>query len=96
MNTSTLLQVLETLGLQYTSSSIQSFVSVYLVVNPTATDAEVVSAIDGQLKHAAREKIEFMVDFLWPLVQPALDAIIAADVESGRSAIPVAKSALDE
>lgn len=77
MNTSTL-NILEMLGLDAVESSIAPAVQIAQLANPADSQAQIVALVDGNLKHAARQKVGWLVDFAWPFVEPELETVIAS------------------
>lgn len=70
MNAKAILQALEAFGLPMLAAQLQPAIA----LNPTITDAELVSSEDGTLKHAIRGKIGWLVDFIWSDIEAATNA----------------------
>lgn len=70
----------EGIGLEKLESALEAMVRVQLLTTPNASDADVAIAIDGHLKHEARGKIGFAVDFIWPFIKGHIDTAILAAI----------------
>jgi len=84
MNEKQILQVLAQLGVSNLSTALTAGVAVLLATNPAATDADLLSEDEGTLKHTIRNKIGWLVDLIWPSIQPYLDQAIRTAIASVR------------
>ena len=87
ISTSTLLSYAAMIGLSSLDTALEPMVQGYILLNPAATDAQVEAGVEGQLKHAARTKIGFAVDFVWPVLDSYLTTQIATLVPQARAAL---------
>lgn len=85
MNEQQILQILAQFGVSNLSNALVAGVQALLAKNPTAADADLLSEDDGSLKHIIRGKIGFLVDLLWPDIQPYLDQAISAAIATVRA-----------
>ena len=84
MNEKQILQVLAQFGISNLAGGLVAGVIVLLAKNPGATDADLLADDEGALKHAIRRKIGWLVDLLWPEIQPYLDQAIRAAIATVR------------
>jgi len=84
MNEKQILQVLAQLGVSNLATALTAGVAVLLATNPAATDADLLSEDEGTLKHTIRTKIGWLVDLIWPSIQPYLDQAIRTAIANVR------------
>ena len=84
MNEKQILQVLAQFGVANLSNALTAAVTVLLAINPASTDADLLSEEDGSIKHIIRTKIGWLVDFIWPEVQPYIDQSIRSAISTVR------------
>jgi hypothetical protein len=84
MNEQQLLGVLAAFGVSNLANSLVAGITVMLAKNPNATDDDLLSEDDGTIKHAIRQKIGWLVDIVWPAVQPYVDQSIRAAIAMAR------------
>lgn len=85
MNEQQLLQVLAAFGITNLANSLVAGITVLLIKNPNATDAELLADDDGTLKHTIRGRIGWLVDLIWPEVQPYVDQAIRQAIAQVRA-----------
>ena len=83
---SQVLQLLQVQGESELVKMILPAITVQIMLNPSITDAQLLSSEDGSMKHFARKKIGFFVDFVWPFIEPTVDAAITAAIPPARAA----------
>ena len=79
-------QILTILLAQFVAPLLAGFVFGARLKTPNATDAEIAAEAEGDVRHALRSKISFLVDILWevPAFRQPLDAEIAAAVAENK------------
>ena len=79
-------QILTILLAQFVAPLLAGFVFGARLKTPNATDAEIAAEAEGDVKHALRNKLGFLVDILWdvPAFRQPLDAEIAAAVAENK------------
>jgi len=85
--------ILEELGLSELENVVVPAVKVVLIATPSATDAQLQTIVDGNIKHTARQKVGWLVDFAWPFVEPYVQSVIASAIPQARAALTPAFSA---
>jgi hypothetical protein len=85
MNTQLILKLLEQFGLPALASQIVPAIQIKIATNPVVTDAQLVADEDGSLKHMIRGRIGWLVDFIWPDIQPTLDEVITQAAADARA-----------
>lgn len=86
LNESQVLQLLQVEGIGQLEKVILPAITVQIMLNPSITDAQLLSTEDGSMKHFARKKIGFFVDFVWPFIEPTVDSAITAAIPQARAA----------
>ena len=58
------------------------------LANPAMTDADLVSKVEGDLRHFLRGRLGWVVDVLWSIteVKSELDRVVSAQVAASRAA----------
>ena len=79
-------QILTILLAQFVAPLLAGFVFGARLKTPNATDAQIAAEAEGDVRHALRSKISFLVDILWdvPAFRQPLDAEIAAAVAENK------------
>ena len=79
-------QILTILLAQFVAPLLAGFVFGARLKTPNATDAEIAAEAEGDVRHALRNKLNFLVDILWdiPAFRQPLDAEIAAAVSENK------------
>ena len=79
-------QILTILMAQFVAPLLAGFVFGARLKSPQATDAEVAAEAEGDIRHALRGKLGFLVDILWdiPAFRQPLDAEVAAAVAENK------------
>ena len=79
-------QILTILLAQFVAPLLAGFVFGARLKTPNATDAEIAAEAEGDVRHALRNKLGFMVDILWGIdaFRQPLDAEIAAAVAENK------------
>ena len=79
-------QILTILMAQFVAPLLAGFVFGARLKSPLATDAEVAAEAEGDIRHALRGKLGFLVDILWdiPAFRQPLDAEVAAAVAENK------------
>jgi len=85
MNVKLLLASLASFGISIAQEQLVAAVKIKIAANPSITDEDLVSNEDGTLKHLVRGKIGFLVDFLWPDIEPTLNEVIFAAAAEARA-----------
>ena len=87
MNQQQILAILRAFGIQEFDSAIQPALVATLIINPNLTDDQLRSEEDGTIKHAARKKIGWVVDIVWPVIEPYVEQAITAAIPEARATI---------
>jgi len=79
-------QILTILLSQFVAPLLAGFVFGARLKTPNATDAQIAAEAEGDVRHALRGKLGFLVDILWdiPAFRQPLDAEIAAAVAENK------------
>ena len=79
-------QILTILLAQFVAPLLAGFVFGARLKTPNATDAEIAAEAEGDVRHALRNKLGFMVDILWGIdvFRQPLDAEIVAAVAENK------------
>ena len=79
-------QILTIIMAQFVAPLLAGFVFGARLKSPQATDAQIAAEAEGDIKHALRNKLSFIVDILWdiPEFRQPLDAEIAAAVAENK------------
>ena len=79
-------QILTILLAQFIAPLLAGFVFGARLKTPQATDAQIAAEAEGDVRHALRGKLGFLVDILWdiPAFRQPLDAEIAAAVSENK------------
>ena len=79
-------QILTIIMAQFVAPLLAGFVFGARLKTPQATDAQIAAEAEGDVKHALRNKLSFIVDILWniPEFRQPLDAEIAAAVAENK------------
>jgi len=79
-------QILTIIMAQFVAPLLAGFVFGARLKSPQATDAQIAAEAEGDIRHALRNKLGFLVDILWniPEFRQPLDAEIAAAVAENK------------
>ena len=79
-------QILTIIMAQFVAPLLAGFVFGARLKTPQATDAQIAAEAEGDVKHALRGKLGFLVDILWdiPAFRQPLDAEIAVAVADNK------------
>ena len=79
-------QILTIIMAQFVAPLLAGFVFGARLKSPQATDAQIAAEAEGDIKHALRGKLGFLVDILWdiPAFRQPLDAEVAAAVAENK------------
>ena len=79
-------QILTIIMAQFVAPLLAGFVFGARLKSPQATDAQIAAEAEGDIKHALRNKLGFLVDILWGIdaFRQPLDAEIAAAVAENK------------
>lgn len=76
------------------TTSLTAILSGYIAIermkDPAADDATIAARADGDLKHYARGKVGWVVDLLWPFIEPEIDQAIQSELKVEKDAAPPA------
>jgi hypothetical protein len=84
MNEQQIVKVLAQFGVSNLANALVAGIVVLLAKNPNATDADLLSEDEGSIKHIVRGKIGWLVDLIWPDIQPYLDQSIRTAIATVR------------
>ena len=79
-------QILTIIMAQFVAPLLAGFVFGARLKSPQATDAQIAAEAEGDVKHALRNKLGFLVDILWGIdaFRQPLDAEVAAAVAENK------------
>jgi len=93
ISSQTALSILKKAGIDAVETALEPLAYTQVLLNPTSTDTEISSTLDGQFKHQARQTIGWAVDIIWPFIETYLDAQIEAAITAARAEIATENTA---
>jgi len=88
MNERAIIILAETIGLPFIDQAITPLVTAVVISDPGASDEAIEDAVSGQMQHQARQKVHWIVDFVWPAIAPYIEKEVANVLPNVRALVP--------